>query len=539
MGGFSSAPQCRVNFFTEKGNLAASATLVDTKSKDQIISVTTHKDFRSPCGSFTIQLTGETVGGTIFRQIPGTGGEVLAQNAAGVVSGRVEVASETVNAGATGWKDWLRPGDLVVIEMGPDRPQPTDSYYAKNFVQGISGTTEIVMVGTIDDIHSDMAFSEEGKPRRVVTVTGRDFGSYLVDDMVDFNPYFDVEGAYLGFLKNNQVEFPKGQLGGTPANVIDTVLRAWIFAQFDVEFDVSERGTVEKKGTMKLSNILRHVLDNSTPAVEFFQSWVFSEGSPWSIFQQVQSAPWYLLQIDTRRQKDIEAIMGYGPDRIDNAAPVVWNTNLSKFDTQVALMYYRNPHSNRHYDDWTKLPTRVVTADDLVEESIGVSRDEVFNRWVVTPEIVGFNRVVVLGKNALRAKDLERRFGIKPRILKTPFISGSRFEGQGDIVKLVERYTQIARDWDLHNLSMLSGSMTIKGMAQVRIGDRLHYMPPGRRVGIDYYVEGVQQEFIQYQGWKTTLAVTRGQRHRDVGQKLFDKNGKTVESPSAMEQVAL
>src|SRR5262249_11349661 len=78
------------------------------------------------------------------------------------------------------------------------------------------------------------------------------------------------------------------------------------------------------------------------------------------------------------------------------------------------------------------------------------------------------------------------------------------------------------KDWNHWNEHLLNGQVRIKGMAQVRVGDRLwwqHEDSPEKR-GTDFYVEGVSQEFRAFSGWTTTLEVTRGQRHRDQGQTL-------------------
>src|SRR5690349_10258196 len=135
-------PQVRCTFFTERGNLVASSFLPDTTNGDQIVSVTTHKSLGEPAGRFQIVLTCDTLGK------------------------------------AGGWKDLLRGGDMVVIEMGPDRPQPPDTFYGRSTPEGLKGC-EIVMIGTVDDVRFRSAISGDGRPEQHITVTGRDFGKYL------------------------------------------------------------------------------------------------------------------------------------------------------------------------------------------------------------------------------------------------------------------------------------------------------------------------------------------------------------------------
>jgi hypothetical protein len=506
-------PQVRATFFTEIGNIVATADLRDTTKQDQIVSIQTHKSLGEPAGRFSIVLTPQA-----FTQ----GG---------------------------GWKDVLRAGDMVVIEMGPDRPQPTDTFYAHSTPDGLAGA-EIVMIGTIDDVRFRSAIGGDGRPDQRVTITGRDFGKYLVDDMILFYPWWNPVQALLKWV-DTVVEFPKVGWAGTPAAIFDLILNKWIFDQFDVTFDVTTKGPVTALGTRKLSQILRYVLDGDTPILPYSQNLMSFEGSPWNMMQIVQNAPWYVLTLDVRRQMDINLLTNSGNanKRIDSAVrpatpsvnprnPTTWNTSLGTWNSQVSLLYYRNPWSNRHYDDWVKLPTRVITDDDIIEVDVGRTIDDVFNRWQVLAAWPGLNRT--LGAEIaekLRATELERRFGLRPRVLKTTFAYDSR-DVTGN--RTTELFTELARDWDILAPNFLNGHFLVKGMAAARCGDRLHYdQPEQRERGIDFYIESVTQEWQALTSWRTLLGVTRGQPHRDAGELLFDKDGGVVpELVDAMRQMS-
>jgi hypothetical protein len=504
-------PQVRATFFTEKGNILASSQLQDTTKSDQILSVSTHKSLGEPAGRFSVVLSAQG-----FSQ----GG---------------------------GWKDVLRAGDMVVIEMGPDRPQPQDTFYAGH-TQGLSGV-EIVMIGTIDDIRFASKIGSDGRPEQRVTITGRDFVKYLVDDMILFQPWWKPVKALLKW-KDVLTEFPKVGWAGTPAAIFDLILNNWLFSQFDVEFDVTTKGPVTALGTRKLSQILRYVLDGDTPVLPYSQNLMSFEGTPWAMMQIVQNAPWYVLHLDVRRANDIALLSSRGPPGkvIDSAkrpatpsveprTPTTWNTSLGTFNSQVALLFYRNPWSNRHYEDWTRLPTRVITDDDIIEFDLGRTIDDVFNRWQVLAAWPGLNRTLGAEQaDKLEAVELERRYGLRPRDLRTTFAYDSR-DPSG--ARITDRFTELARDWDILAGNFLNGRLTIKGMAAARCGDRLHYDQPNRtHRGIDFYVEEVTQEWQALTSWRTVLGVTRGQPHRDAGQKLFDAEGNVVpETVDAMRRL--
>lgn len=495
-------PQIRCTFFTERGNIVASANLQDTTKRDQLVSVTTHKSLGEPAGRFQIVMT-----------------------------------CQSFNQGG-GWKDQLRAGDLVVIEMGPDRPQPKDTFYGRATPEGLHGT-EIVMIGTIDDLRFRSAIGGDGRPEQRITITGRDFGKYLIDDMIIFYPWWNPVKAILKWA-DLVVEFPKVGWAGTPAAVFDLILNAWIFRQFDVEFDVTTKGPVNALGQRRLSQILRYVFDADTPALPYGQNLMTFEGTPWNMMQIVQNSPWYVLSLDVRRVMDINLLTNHtSPSKlidssqrpatpsVDPRTPTTWNTALGTWNSQVSLLYYRNPWSNRHYDDWTTLPTRVITDDDVIEFDLGRTIDDVFNRWQVLAAWPGLNRTQGAEiADKLEATELERRYGLRPRVLKTSFAFDSR-DVSGN--RITERFTELIRDWDILAGNFLNGRFVLKGLAAAKVGDRLHYDQPTRNPrGADFYIEEVTQEWQALSSWRTTLGVTRGQPHRDGGERLFDSNGGQI-----------
>jgi hypothetical protein len=508
-------PQVRCTFFTEKGNVVATSDFRDTTKRDQIVSVNTHKSLAEAAGRFQIVMTCEE----------------YSQNG--------------------GWRNLLRAGDLVVIEMGPDRPQPKDTYYGRLIAaQTDLGGAEPVMIGTIDDLRFSSSIGGDGRPEQRITVTGRDFGKYLIDDMILFYPWWNPVKAILKWV-DTVVEFPKVGWAGTPAAIFDLILNKWIFDQFDVEFDITQKGPVTALGTRKLSQILRYVLDGDTPILPYSQNLMSYEGSPWAMMQTVQNAPWYTLHLDVRRQTDITLLTNNtSPAKLIDSAkrpatpsvaartPTTWNTSLGTWNSQVALLYYRTPWSNRHYDDWVHLPTRVITDDDIVNFDLGRTVDDVFNRWQVLAAWPGLNRT--LGAEIaekLRATELERRFGLRPRVLKTTFAYDSR-DVSGN--RTTELFTELARDWDILAENFLNGRLTIKGMAAVKVGDRLHYDQPKKtHRGVDFYVEEVTQEWQALTSWRTTLGVTRGQPHRDASTRLFDEDGNVTITVDSMAQLAV
>jgi hypothetical protein len=523
-GPYVGYPQVRAHFFTEGKQLVRvgkadfislerSSQVLDDRHRDQILSVTTAKDLAAPAGRWSVTMTAGDYD---------SGGGVL---------------------------ELLRLGDVVVLEMGPDKPQPQDTWYAKNFTQGLAGA-EIVMIGAVDEIREDQTFTPDGRLTRTVTVEGRDFGKFFVDDMLWWDNWGDPFSATLGLRQ--VVEWPKLQLFGMPSEIMRSVIDHWLFKQFDLDFHLQGRGGGRQaKQVRHLSEILRYSLAGDTPKIPWGTNLMAFEGALWNLFETGAGAPWYVLSLDVRRQRDNDLLLFPHNQRFDNqaTAKTVWNTDLGTFNSQVCLTYRRNPWSTRYSDnpdrkknetgdDWTKLPTRVITDAEVVSSRLRRSIEDVHNVWRALASVPDRTRTQSIGNlpDNLRAREQElfRRFGPRPRVLDAPFYSSAKEPG---IFELVTKLTGQLRDWDIHNEHLLNGQITMKGMAAVKVGDRLWWRRDDASQGLDFYVEAVEQEFQALTSWTTTVRVTRGQLHREPGQPVFDKEGNTVRSPAAFGDV--
>lgn len=83
--------------------------------------------------------------------------------------------------------------------------------------------------------------------------------------------------------------------------------------------------------------------------------------------------------------------------------------------------------------------------------------------------------------------------------------------GSGSVAMENEREATLARmadlfNWNILNNSMENGTLIVKGSNEYRVGERIII----ESTGIEFYVEAVSHNFTFFQGWTTTLKVTRG-----------------------------
>lgn len=499
--GTQSLPECRVSFMPQSRAepliVRSSADRIAGASDpahDSLIAVSTQKDIGQPCGQFSVVL---------------------------------------VDAGLTQerWADLLRVGDMVLIELGPDSRQPDLAFTPPH---GWPHGLEPVMVGTIDEVRQSFVMGQNGKPQRSVTVTGRDLAKYLVDDQIWWDAWSDVERATAGFSPEVDQWLKSGQDGAKAAGLIQFLL-TWLSSRYEVSFNLSPGIVKDVSGEFPLYGLLlRAVLFNDTPALGGAWSWESYQGAPWSMMQRAAALPFTVLVYDLRREWDIQWITGITGGFLANAQPGPihvprWNTDAGQFNSISTLMLYRNPWSNRDYEDWTIWPTRVVKESDLISADLSRSGAEITNTWRLRADVQGPIRPQESGKlqDAVDTRDFVsiRRYGERPLLITAPFINGNPDE---ELLKTLQKYTFRLKDWNRWNEHFLSGRLTFKGMASIRVGDRLWYWDHdygtafvgGFEGGIDFYVESVTQDFQAFSHWTTTVSVTRGQKHRDAGQPL-------------------
>lgn len=87
----------------------------------------------------------------------------------------------------------------------------------------------------------------------------------------------------------------------------------------------------------------------------------------------------------------------------------------------------------------------------------------------------------------------------------------SGYVASGSVAMENEREATLARmvdlfNWNILNNSMENGTVVVKGSNQYGIGERVIF----ESTGIEYYVEAVAHNFTFFQGWTTTLTLTRG-----------------------------
>lgn len=473
-------PRIRVSFHTSQQCYQVRATTDGSNQIPdptyQLLLVSTNKNLQDPAGSFNVQLAGDE------------------------------------------WMYRLTPNDLVVISMG----------YAGDKM-------DTVMVGFIDSVTRNRAVGE-GSASVVTTVSGRDMGKMLIKAMLRFYPEIqqaDIEKYGLTPSKFFLTEvgwvtlldyFTGAQvLNGSPANVLDIMVRRILQKLYNVQWDVyDEAGKDPVKRTVGLGNIMRYTFaETSFFTLPTLMSLTSFDGSVWNLMERACHKPFLELFVDTRSEEETWN---------DQGKPMVVNENIEELSNEAkanlevdaypspavqfgedkakVLLALRNTPFDK--DSWDKLYTHDLQAVDVISESLGFNDNEHYNLFwagtTVNPLIDDLKRV---SPPEINGTNIDR-YGLSPLEIQ---IEGLQYDtkdadtGLRKILLLTGNLSKKLKDWYQNNQTFWNGTMEVRGKGSYKVGQRLI------RKGIkrQFYIEGVNQNFSLYNGWTTTLTLTRGQ----------------------------
>ncbi|WP_025694599.1 LysM peptidoglycan-binding domain-containing protein [Paenibacillus durus] len=488
-------PIVRVSFHTEKACYQLKGEItVDSDNTDptsQVLSVTTQKTMDAPAGAISITLAGDKW----FRS------------------------------------QLIMPNDLVVVQMG------------YKTINGEELST--VMVGLVDRIRRTR--SVEGG--MITSVTARDFGKVLIKSNVKFYP--ELEGkteqknlflASDGWLK--LMNYFRGDLvsKGTPAVILDIIMRFILPKLNNVEWTVWDEGKTEpvpKK--IGLTHVLRYNFAKINMTLPQFFTLDQYEGSLWNLMERTSIKPFSELFVDTRHPD--EAWNKGGKPRVINE-PIEQSSDESKAKYPKGEGYYPSPRfsfgkdnsvvgvfmRNTPFDQaaWDKLLTHEIGAEDVIDEDLSYSDEEHYNLFWAGTTINALGIDLKRVSPPLVNEKAVLRYGLSPLEVEVEGLALSQDDPNAmtQLTEMVAGLSGKLKAWFENNNFYVNGSMTVRGNGAYKIGQRL------KTKGIikEFYIESVTQTFSVYEGWTTTLQLTRG---RDLKPGADSVSAATSTSPQS------
>ncbi|BAK52965.1 tail protein with lysin activity [Bacillus phage SP-10] len=379
------------------------------------------------------------------------------------------------------WDKKIASNDLVIIKMHRNDDDKED---------------QTIMFGLVDDVRKTVSVGDETVERNVL-IMGRNFAKALINFEVGVVQEVEMTTASLGWLEG-RVNF----MGENAANIVKQVMNDLVFKYMEYEFENGKK--IKELVHMKLSSRKGERLFDDKSFINF-------QGSMYSFLKEIVDEPFNQMFWETYKGKN---------------TLVVRETPFNK-------------------DNWNDLKRHEITDDDVVSESIGRSDLESYALFSVGMQSFfnSFDVSKTVNVFPLWYEPYFKKYGLRRLNRYTAYVGYGNAEDAGDVNTKLESYQRDLFNWNIMNPTFFNGTIVVKGRNKYKIGERLLYKSTEDGRDIEFFVEGVSQEFVNMNHWYTTLTVTRGLE--DSGKNRFKKpwgegvayQGGALGTPAAADMV--
>lgn len=407
-------PLAEVTFVTEQGELVARANN-DPRNKsmdNDVLSITTTRDMGSDSPTFCITLSRRNK-----------------------------------------WHRFLGSNDLVYIKMS----RPPESL-------------NLVMVGLIDDIRNRVLIGQDGKPERVVTVTGRG----MAKAFIEFDVGIVSDGGEAAIDMNGNFGWMDAVLGTTIVgsnpdvivqNAIDNLVKEYL------KYSWSDGTTFHDVVDYFLVARPDIVLLDGTSIVSY-------QGDLWGFFKTIAEPPFHELYWE-----------------IDN--------------NKLKMFLRPTPFSQNR---WEQIREFIITDDDVVMEETGRSDVETYSLYSVGAKamFVSGDTFQSMGIKPLWNEQFADKYGIRRLHTETAYTHVAEQSDGLDMSDTIKGMANDLYNWNIKNNSMYNGVIVVKGSNKYKVGCKLTYKSEEDGTQLTYYIRSVTHNFVNFGSWVTQLEVTRG-----------------------------
>lgn len=405
------------------------------------------------------------------------------------------------------WDITISPNDLIIIYM---KRNPKDDE-----------TKSCVFFGLVDSTEY-LSTTDGNQVKRQVTVSGRSFAKAFINFEIGAVTDTGLPGASLGWLKG-KINFT----GQTSADIIKQLLD--VLGQH-VDYQFSNKKTLlQYLGLDGAQNIKNNpYITSRDGGLLSEQTFISFEGTLYNFFKSIIDEPFNQMYFEV-------------------------------LDGAPRLIVRETPFNE---DKWKKLKLWQVEDKDVVTMQIGRNDLETYSLYSVgTSGLFDiFGSQGTLGNRPLVYEPYLKKYGIRrmhrysnflgnkfpsqnqpsspeniqPNVQQTAYAADSigsasdlsaldsllqnqQNQNNKDIVNRAKQYATDLFNWYVKNPEFYSGTLIVRGENHYKVGDRLLLVtsdlnPDGKleKQEIEFFIEGVAHEFINFKYWRTTLNVTRG-----------------------------
>lgn len=352
----------------------------------------------------------------------------------------------------------------------------------------------IIMRGFVSDVRRVESAGGDGRPARMVMVTGQDYGKVWQIIQISYLANYLIGSAYIsGFPLFEQYGISNNVLGADEfakevlAKIINPYLAAMLPANStlpnNVVADVSVAAATVSPGIQAHQGTIYEMLRYYGDVGPWNE--LFMEDREEGVFMVYRANPY--LKTDGSGAK----IQSEAPDPVYIDVPItdVVEMNVSRSDSDVANFYWvQSPRFNLIFEAQRRQEATAASQDTVVLADYPNSDVKFYG-----------NRVMVLdtqqGSSAMGTHDAGR--------------AASDFNQLGSAaVTFMDTRRKVVVDSNKDNIVLERGSIRIKGNEKIKAGVYLR-IARGQLVST-YYVSQVDHQLTPYQSFITSVSVERG-----------------------------
>lgn len=358
------------------------------------------------------------------------------------------------------------------------------------------GELPIVMRGLVSHVSRDESMTQDGKPRRTITITGHDYGKFLQIMQVSYLreyvygnfpltafPMFEVYGKWFG--DHTASQFVEEIVGSLVQNFIGEV---WLWGALKEEPALKVAATVtgSRVGPFGIPTYEGDIWTLLTNWCDIGWNELFIEDRTDAAYVVYRPVPYYDLAGDL-----IMASEGaVPPEEIEVGIDEVESLSLSRSDGNLANFFQiEAPLAEILNMDWIKV--------QATQNGLTLVRD---NRNCL-PEIYGLKKMnarTMQSAESATIEALQAETAAKP---VQAVAMGGWYKSRRDQMKRIHQ----------DNVIYEEGQISMRGNEKVKAGMYVMLRRGSRTTR--HYVTGVSHSFTPFQSFKTTLQVTRGESY--------------------------
>jgi len=398
-----------------------------------------------------------------------------------------------------------------------------------------------IMIGIIDSISKNFTIDNKGKPVKNYTIAGRDMGAFLINHKIWYDDVIYKQRSKQNTMTGALSSF--GMIGNEKSGeIIEKVINNWLVDvvnktikigdQTISPFQFSDNDKIQDKFIAMLSNKSTFVTAETSTTINgpgAISTNSYADEYPINFAMiMIQASLSNFLENVTAKPFNEFFVETGDTDIILNT-----DTKIQLKKDKSYVVFRPSPFDDSNFT--TEGPASKLQMDNLLnfeiddtiikQKLLNINKNKKTGVYYVSPsnETLGF----VQGKFYTSGNYDEsciRRYGYDTMNVKLGGYEVATESSSGNIESLVSDFQKKLRSWYERSDEFLTGTFTIKGNENLRIGNKLSYVKTEEGNIEDdyeegyYYITGVTHDWMFGRNYQTIINVDRG-----ISKKIFKK----------------